>query len=170
LCTLAKRYDMGLNIDAEEADRLKLFAGSAGDVVLRAPIAGLDGGLGFVIQAYQKRCPFAIDFVVDLARQQTGAGVIRLVRGAYWDSDIKRAQQDGLDGYPVTKPYTDAAYIACARQPLRWWRCVYPQFATHNAHTLAAIMSWLIRQPGIPSRRIPGLTAWANPVCASGGC
>ncbi|TBM82802.1 proline dehydrogenase family protein, partial [Mycolicibacterium smegmatis] len=75
-------------------------------------------GIGFVIQAYQKRCPFVIDFVVDLARRSGHRLMVRLVKGAYWDSEIKRAQVDGLEGYPVftRKVYTDVSYLACARK------------------------------------------------------
>jgi RHH-type proline utilization regulon transcriptional repressor/proline dehydrogenase/delta 1-pyrroline-5-carboxylate dehydrogenase len=107
--------------------------------VLRAALAGWNG-IGFVIQAYQKRCPFVIDYVVDLARRSRHRLMVRLVKGAYWDSEIKRAQVEGLDGYPVytRKAYTDVSYLACARQAARRARSIYPQFATHNAHTLAA--------------------------------
>jgi RHH-type proline utilization regulon transcriptional repressor/proline dehydrogenase/delta 1-pyrroline-5-carboxylate dehydrogenase len=139
LCTSARRHDMGLNIDAEEADRLELswtcWSGS-----VRAGAVGL-GRPRLVVQAYQKRCPFVIDALVDLARRSGRRLMIRLVKGAYWDSEIKRAQLDGQDGYPVytRKPYTDAAYIACARQLLAAPKEVYPQFATHNAHTMATI-------------------------------
>jgi RHH-type proline utilization regulon transcriptional repressor/proline dehydrogenase/delta 1-pyrroline-5-carboxylate dehydrogenase len=98
-------------------------------------------GLGFVIQAYQKRCPQVVDWLVDLARRSGRRMMVRLVKGAYWDSEIKRAQLDGQSGYPVytRKPYTDLAYIACARKLLAAPDAVYPQFATHNAQTLAAI-------------------------------
>ncbi len=140
LCALAKRYDIGLNIDAEEADRLELSLDLLERLAQEPQLQGWQG-LGFVIQAYQKRCPFVIDFVVDLARRSQRRLMIRLVKGAYWDSEIKRAQLDGQDGYPVytRKPYTDASYIACARQLLAAPDAVYPQFATHNAHTVAAI-------------------------------
>ncbi|MDB5858838.1 MAG: putA, partial [Ramlibacter sp.] len=98
-------------------------------------------GLGFVIQAYQKRCPQVVDYLVDLARRSGRRLMVRLVKGAYWDSEIKRAQLDGLAGYPVytRKPYTVVASIACARKLLAAPDAVYPQFATHNAQTLAAI-------------------------------
>jgi RHH-type transcriptional regulator, proline utilization regulon repressor / proline dehydrogenase / delta 1-pyrroline-5-carboxylate dehydrogenase len=94
-----------------------------------------------VVQAYQKRCPAVIDWLVDLARRSGRRLMVRLVKGAYWDSEIKRAQVDGLDGYPVftRKVHTDVAYLACARKLLAAPDAVYPQFATHNAHTLAAI-------------------------------
>ncbi|HLX01882.1 MAG TPA: bifunctional proline dehydrogenase/L-glutamate gamma-semialdehyde dehydrogenase PutA, partial [Trinickia sp.] len=89
----------------------------------------------------QKRCPFVIDYVIDLARRSRHRVMVRLVKGAYWDSEIKRAQLDGLEGYPVytRKIYTDVSYLACAKKLLGAPDAVYPQFATHNAHTLSAI-------------------------------
>ncbi|MES2481018.1 MAG: trifunctional transcriptional regulator/proline dehydrogenase/L-glutamate gamma-semialdehyde dehydrogenase [Pseudomonadota bacterium] len=140
LCALAKRYDIGLNIDAEEADRLELSLDLLDKLSFEPQLQGWNG-LGFVVQAYQKRCLFVIDHLIDLARRSQRRLMIRLVKGAYWDSEIKRAQVDGHDGYPVytRKPYTDAAYIACARKLLGAPEAVYPQFATHNAHTLAAV-------------------------------
>ena len=98
-------------------------------------------GIGFVIQAYQKRCPLVIDYLIDLATRSRRRLMIRLVKGAYWDSEIKRAQMDGLEGYPVytRKVYTDVSYLACAKKLLAVPNLIYPQFATHNAHTLAAI-------------------------------
>jgi RHH-type proline utilization regulon transcriptional repressor/proline dehydrogenase/delta 1-pyrroline-5-carboxylate dehydrogenase len=140
LTELAKRYDIGLNIDAEEADRLELSLDLLERLCHEPALAGWNG-IGFVIQAYQKRCPFVIDHVVDLARRSGHRLMIRLVKGAYWDSEIKRAQLDGLDDYPVytRKPHTDLSYIACARKLLAAPEAVFPQFATHNAHTLAAI-------------------------------
>lgn len=140
LCRLAKRYDIGLNIDAEEADRLELSLDLLDAALADPELAGWDG-LGFVVQAYQKRAPFVIDWVVARARARERRLMIRLVKGAYWDSEIKRAQIDGLTGYPVytRKVYTDVSYLACAKRLLAARDVVYPQFATHNAHTLAAI-------------------------------
>ena len=140
LTALARSYDIGLNIDAEEADRLEISLDLL-EALCFAP--ELDGwnGIGFVIQAYQKRAPFVIDYVIDLARRSRHRVMVRLVKGAYWDSEIKRAQVDGLEGYPVytRKIYTDVAYLACARKLLGAPEAVYPQFATHNAYTLSAI-------------------------------
>jgi len=152
LAALAKGYDIGLNIDAEEADRLELSLDLLERLCFEPALAGWSG-IGFVIQAYQKRCPFVIDFVIDLARRSGHRLMVRLVKGAYWDSEIKRAQIDGLDGYPVytRKPYTDVSYIACARKLLAAPDAVYPQFATHNAHTLAAI--YILADP---ARYTPG--------------
>ena len=141
LTELARHYDIGLNIDAEEADRLDISLDLL-EALCQAPSLQGWNGIGFVIQAYQKRCPLVIDFVVDLARRTGHRLMVRLVKGAYWDSEIKRAQQDGQSDYPVytRKHHTDVSYLACARQLLAAPDAVYPQFATHNAHTLAAIV------------------------------
>ncbi|WP_409288955.1 trifunctional transcriptional regulator/proline dehydrogenase/L-glutamate gamma-semialdehyde dehydrogenase [Pseudomonas sp. KCJK8927] len=140
LTLLARQYDIGLNIDAEEADRLELSLDLLERLCFEPQLGGWNG-IGFVIQAYQKRCPYVIDYVIDLARRSRHRLMIRLVKGAYWDSEIKRAQVDGLEGYPVytRKVYTDLSYIACARKLLSVPEAIYPQFATHNAHSLAAI-------------------------------
>jgi len=140
LALLARRYDIGLNIDAEEADRLDLSLDILERLAGDPALAGWEG-LGFVVQAYGKRCPFVIDFVIDLAKRTGRRIMVRLVKGAYWDSEIKRAQVDGLADFPVytRKAHTDVAYIACARKLLAAREAIYPQFATHNAQTLATI-------------------------------
>ena len=141
LTELARQYDIGLNIDAEEVDRLDISLDLL-EALCQAPSLQGWHGIGFVIQAYQKRCPFVIDFVVDLARRTGHRLMVRLVKGAYWDSEIKRAQLDGQSDYPVytRKHHTDVSYLACAQKLLAAPEAVYPQFATHNAHTLAAIV------------------------------
>ena len=140
LAELARQYDIGLNIDAEETERLETSLDLL-ERLCHAPSLQGWNGIGFVIQAYQKRCPFVIDFCVDLARRTQRRLMVRLVKGAYWDSEIKRAQVDGLADYPVytRKVHTDVSYLACARKLLAAPEAIYPQFATHNAHTLAAI-------------------------------
>ncbi|MCW6530492.1 trifunctional transcriptional regulator/proline dehydrogenase/L-glutamate gamma-semialdehyde dehydrogenase [Sphingomonas sp. MMSM20] len=140
LALLAKGYDIGFNIDAEEADRLELSLDLLESLALDPDLAGWNG-LGFVVQAYGKRCPFVIDWIVDLAARADRRIMVRLVKGAYWDAEIKRAQVDGLAGFPVytRKIHTDVAYIACARKLLAATDRVFPQFATHNAQTLATI-------------------------------
>ncbi|MET0137158.1 MAG: bifunctional proline dehydrogenase/L-glutamate gamma-semialdehyde dehydrogenase PutA, partial [Sphingobium sp.] len=140
LAMLAKSYAIGLNIDAEEADRLELSLDLLESLALDPQLGGWDG-LGFVVQAYGKRCPFVIDWIVDLARRAGRRIMVRLVKGAYWDAEIKRAQIDGLAGFPVytRKLHTDVAYIACARKLLDARDAVFPQFATHNAQTVATI-------------------------------
>ncbi len=140
LALLARRYDIGLNIDAEEADRLDLSLDLLEGLCLSAEFAGWNG-IGFVVQAYQKRAPFVLDWVIDLARRSGHRLMLRLVKGAYWDSEIKRAQVDGQADFPVftRKVHTDVSYLACARKLLAAPDAVFPQFATHNAQTLAAI-------------------------------
>ncbi|MDX2203422.1 MAG: trifunctional transcriptional regulator/proline dehydrogenase/L-glutamate gamma-semialdehyde dehydrogenase [Hyphomicrobiaceae bacterium] len=142
LAARARRYDIGLNIDAEETDRLEISLDLLEALCRDPALAGWDG-LGFVVQAYQKRCPLVIDCLVDLARRSGRRLMVRLVKGAYWDSEIKRAQVDGLDDYPVftRKVHTDVSYIACARKLLAARDAVYPQFATHNAQTLASVLA-----------------------------
>jgi RHH-type proline utilization regulon transcriptional repressor/proline dehydrogenase/delta 1-pyrroline-5-carboxylate dehydrogenase len=140
LALLSKTYDIGLNIDAEEADRLELSLDLLEELSLDKDLEGWNG-LGFVVQAYGKRCPFVLDYIIDLARRSGRRMMVRLVKGAYWDAEIKRAQLDGLEGFPVytRKIHTDVAYIACARKLLAAPDAVFPQFATHNAQTLATI-------------------------------
>ena len=141
LAALAKSYDIGFNIDAEEADRLDLSLDLLEALSLDPDLRGWNG-LGFVIQAYGKRCAAVVDWLIDLARRSGRRLMVRLVKGAYWDSEIKRAQVDGLDGFPVftRKVHTDVSYLACARKLLLAPDAVYPQFATHNAETLASVL------------------------------
>lgn len=141
LARLARRYDIGLNIDAEEADRLELSLDLLEALCTDPELAGWSG-IGFVVQAYQKRAPQVIDWLIDLARRSGHRLMVRLVKGAYWDSEVKRAQVDGLEGYPVftRKMHTDVSYLACARRLLAAPDAIFPQFATHNARTLASII------------------------------
>ncbi|MFZ3083374.1 trifunctional transcriptional regulator/proline dehydrogenase/L-glutamate gamma-semialdehyde dehydrogenase [Rhodoferax ferrireducens] len=140
LALLARQYDIAINIDAEESDRLELSLDLLESLCFDPRLKGWNG-IGFVVQAYLKRCPYVIDHVIDLARRSGRRLMIRLVKGAYWDAEIKRAQLDGLDGYPVytRKVHTDVSYLACARKLLAAPEAVYPQFATHNAQTVASI-------------------------------
>ena len=141
LVLLARRYDIAINIDAEEADRLDISLDLLEALCLDPQLAGWNG-IGFVLQAYQKRCIRVVDWIIDLARRSKHRLMIRLVKGAYWDSEIKRAQVDGLADFPVftRKVHTDVSYLACARALLAAPDVVYPQFATHNAHSLATVM------------------------------
>src|SRR5579883_589283 len=140
LAVLASKQDIGLNIDAEEADRLEPSLDLL-EMLAAEKALGNWQGLGFVVQAYQKRAPFLIDYLIELAAQSRRRLMIRLVKGAYWDNEIKRAQIDGLSGYPVftRKTYTDVSYLACAKRLLARRDLVFPQFATHNAYTLSAV-------------------------------
>jgi RHH-type proline utilization regulon transcriptional repressor/proline dehydrogenase/delta 1-pyrroline-5-carboxylate dehydrogenase len=143
LVLLAKQYNIGLNIDAEEADRLELSLDLMEAMAYDPELASFDG-IGFVVQAYQKRCPFVIDYLVDLAKRSGRKFMVRLVKGAYWDAEIKRAQVDGMPGYPVytRKVYTDVSYLLCAQKLLAATDVIFAQFATHNAQTLATIYTW----------------------------
>ncbi|MGH6762347.1 MAG: trifunctional transcriptional regulator/proline dehydrogenase/L-glutamate gamma-semialdehyde dehydrogenase [Phyllobacterium sp.] len=140
LAQIAMTYDIGLNIDAEEADRLELSLDLLEALCLDPDLSGWDG-IGFVVQAYGKRCPFVLDFIIDLARRAQRRVMVRLVKGAYWDAEIKRAQLDGLEDFPVytRKLHTDVSYVACARKLLAATDVIFPQFATHNAQTLATV-------------------------------
>lgn len=141
LAALARSYDIALTIDAEEADRLGLSLDLFEGLRLDPDLAGW-GGLGFVVQAYGRRCPYVIDWLVDLARRSHQRIMVRLVKGAYWDTEIKRAQAAGLSSFPVftRKVYTDISWLACARRLLDAGDLVYPQFATHNARSVADIL------------------------------
>ncbi|MEQ9814809.1 MAG: bifunctional proline dehydrogenase/L-glutamate gamma-semialdehyde dehydrogenase PutA [Azospirillaceae bacterium] len=140
LALLAKSARMGFNIDAEEADRLDLSLDVIEKLLADPALAGWDG-FGVVVQAYGKRAPHVLDWLYRLAETHDRRIMVRLVKGAYWDSEIKRAQVMGLDGFPVftRKVATDVSYLACARQLLGMTDRIYPQFATHNAHTVAAV-------------------------------
>jgi len=140
LARLAKGYDIGFAIDAEEADRLEISLDLLARLAAEPALAGWDG-LGFVVQCYQKRVRPTIDWVVALARQHRRRLMLRLVKGAYWDAEIKRAEVDGLPGYPVftRKVHSDVAYLACAKAMLDAPDAIYPQFASHNAFTIAAV-------------------------------
>ncbi|WP_333684342.1 bifunctional proline dehydrogenase/L-glutamate gamma-semialdehyde dehydrogenase PutA, partial [Pontibaca methylaminivorans] len=146
LARQAARANMGLNVDAEEADRLALSLEVIDEVLadpaLSAPDCAGWYGFGVVVQAYSPRATQAIDAVHDMARRHRRPLMLRLVKGAYWDSEIKLAQVKGLAGFPVftRKAATDISYIANARKLLGLTNWIYPQFATHNAHTVAAIL------------------------------
>ena len=140
LAALAKSYGIGFNIDAEEADRLDLSLDILEKLAADPALADW-AGLGFVVQAYQKRARHVIDWIVALGRRHRRQFMVRLVKGAYWDSEIKRAQMDGLPDYPVftRKVHTDVCYLACAKAMLAAPEAIYPQFASHNAFTVAAV-------------------------------
>ncbi len=140
LARLAKARGIGFTIDAEESERLELSLDVIAGAYEDASLAGWEG-YGLAVQAYQKRAPYVIDYIVDLARRHGRRIPMRLVKGAYWDSEVKKAQADGYPGFPVftRKVNTDVSYLACARQMLAATDAIYPMFATHNAHTIAAI-------------------------------
>ena len=158
LARQAKAYDLNFTVDAEEADRLELsldiFAAALGDASLK----GWDG-FGLAIQAYQKRAFDVIDYVDNLARALKRRLMVRLVKGAYWDTEIKRAQERGLDDYPVftRKAMTDLNYIACAQKLLGLRPRLFPQFATHNALTVATVLELAAGEDGFEFQRLHGM-------------
>ncbi len=141
LAQLAKAQGICLTVDAEEADRLELSLDLIAAVHADPSLDGYQG-FGLAVQAYQKRAPFVIDWLAEQAKKTGRRFCVRLVKGAYWDSEIKRAQEGGHAGYPVytRKPNTDVSYLACARRLFEHGPAAfYPAFATHNAHTIATI-------------------------------
>lgn len=141
LAKQAKQYNIGLTVDAEEADRLDLSLDIFEKVFSDPALDGWEG-FGLAVQAYQKRAAFVIDWLADLSNRQQKRIMVRLVKGAYWDAEIKVSQTQGFSDYPVftRKNSTDVSYLACARKLLAKTECFYPQFGTHNAYSVAAIM------------------------------
>ena len=154
----ARGAGIGLTIDAEEANRLDLSLDLFEALALSPDLADWDG-LGLAVQAYQKRALPVIEWLADLARRSGRRLMVRLVKGAYWDSEIKRTQELGLDGYPVytRKVATDVSYLACARRLLAFGPIFYPQFATHNAHTVAALLEFAGERRDYEFQRLHGM-------------
>jgi len=158
LARRAKAFDLNFTVDAEEADRLELsldvIAAAFGDASLK----GWDG-FGLAIQAYQKRAEAVIGYTDDLARALNRRMMVRLVKGAYWDSEIKRAQERGLDDYPVftRKAMTDLNYVDCAQKLLALRPRLFPQFATHNALTVATLLELAGGENGFEFQRLHGM-------------
>lgn len=162
LAQLARRAaaaGIALTVDAEESERLELSLELI-EGVLRDPALGAWQGFGLAVQAYQKRAPDVIRRLIATARDAGRRLNVRLVKGAYWDSEIKRAQERGMPGYPVytRKQNTDVAYLACASLLLEAGDVIYPQFATHNAHTVASILHMArIRSRPFEFQRLHGM-------------
>jgi RHH-type transcriptional regulator, proline utilization regulon repressor / proline dehydrogenase / delta 1-pyrroline-5-carboxylate dehydrogenase len=171
LAEIARNAGIGLTIDAEEADRLELSI-EIFDALLKSPgFSGWDG-LGLVIQAYQRRAGAVIDIVSDSAKAAKRQIAVRLVKGAYWDAEIKRAQELGLESYPVftRKEHTDISYLACAERLISAGAHIYPQFATHNAHTVATILEMTGSERPFEFQRLHGMgEALHDQVCAETG-
>ena len=155
---LAKSYDIGCTIDAEEADRLDLSLDLIGRLIHAPELAGWNG-LGLAVQAYSKRALPLIDWLVAEAGKAGRRLMVRLVKGAYWDSEIKRAQEQGLSDYPVFthKAATDLSYLTAARRILAAGDRLYGQFATHNAATVAAIHAFTNRRTDFEFQRLHGM-------------
>ncbi|WJG09036.1 bifunctional proline dehydrogenase/L-glutamate gamma-semialdehyde dehydrogenase PutA [Aliiglaciecola sp. LCG003] len=141
LCLLAKQYDIGLTVDAEEADRLDISLDII-EIVFSDPELQSWTGFGLAVQAYQKRALYVIDWLRDLTIKTDRTMMVRLVKGAYWDTEIKNAQKEGLEHFPVftRKSSTDVSYHACANRLLAYRDTIYPQFATHNAYSASVIL------------------------------
>lgn len=158
LARQAKSYDLNFTVDAEEADRLELSL-EVIDAVLADPSLADWQGFGLAIQAYQKRAGSVIDAIAAMAERYDRQLMVRLVKGAYWDTEVKRAQERGLDDYPVftRKAMTDLHYMACAEKMLSMRPRLYPQFATHNALTVASIIERAGGTEGYEFQRLHGM-------------
>ena len=158
LARQAARIGIGLTIDAEEADRLDLSLDIV-EALARDPDTRSWEGLGLAIQAYGRRAPLVIDWIAELARDSGRRMTVRLVKGAYWDSEIKRAQERGLASFPVytSKAATDASYLVCAQHLFAAADVIHPQFATHNAYTIAAVLDFAPPGAGYEFQRLHGM-------------
>jgi RHH-type transcriptional regulator, proline utilization regulon repressor / proline dehydrogenase / delta 1-pyrroline-5-carboxylate dehydrogenase len=158
LARQAKSYDLNFTIDAEEADRLELSL-EVIEAVLADPSLADWKGFGLAIQAYQKRAGSVVDAIAAMAERYDRQLMVRLVKGAYWDTEVKRAQERGLDDYPVftRKAMTDLHYLACAEKMLSLRPRIYPQFATHNALTVASIIERAGGTEGYEFQRLHGM-------------
>ncbi|MCY4261457.1 MAG: bifunctional proline dehydrogenase/L-glutamate gamma-semialdehyde dehydrogenase PutA, partial [Rhodobacteraceae bacterium] len=158
LALQARNANMGLNIDAEEANRLELSLHVIERVLRHKELQGWDG-FGIVVQAYGKAAPHVLDWLYTLADDLDRRIMVRLVKGAYWDMEIKRAQVEGLPDFPVytRKAATDVAYLCCARKLLGMTDRIYPQFAGHNAHTIVSIMAFADQADTFEFQRIHGM-------------
>lgn len=158
LAQRAKAHDLNFTVDAEEADRLELSLDVIAATLADPSLRGWDG-FGLAIQAYQKRASAVIDYVDALACAHERKLMVRLVKGAYWDTEIKRAQERGLDGYPVftRKAMTDLNYVACAAKLLSLRPRIFPQFATHNALTVATVLEMAEGSGGFEFQRLHGM-------------
>lgn len=154
----AKSSGIGLTVDAEEADRLELSL-DIFQAVHRDPLLNGWDGLGLALQTYQRRARDVLAFVAALGSENGRKIPVRLVKGAYWDTEIKRGQEQGLESYPVftRKQHTDVSYLACARLALAERDSLYPQFATHNAHTLASVMHYAGSNKNYEFQRLHGM-------------
>ncbi|QRN03690.1 bifunctional proline dehydrogenase/L-glutamate gamma-semialdehyde dehydrogenase PutA [Legionella sp. MW5194] len=142
LAQAARSYDIAMTIDAEESERLELSLDVIEQVFCDDSLHGWHG-FGMAVQSYQKRAFYLLDWVAELARRKQRRMMVRLIKGAYWDSEIKKTQMQGLSGYPVftRKVFTDVSFQACAKKLLTLTDAIYPQFATHNAYSVAMILT-----------------------------
>ncbi len=158
LALLAKEHGIGLTIDAEESERLDLSLDIIEFISGHEDLKGWNG-FGLAVQAYQKRAPLFMDYLIDMAKRHGRRLCIRLVKGAYWDSEIKRTQEKGLKGYSVftRKVFTDVSYQVCAQKMFAVPEAIYPQFATHNARTVATILDLAGESKEFEFQRLHGM-------------
>jgi RHH-type transcriptional regulator, proline utilization regulon repressor / proline dehydrogenase / delta 1-pyrroline-5-carboxylate dehydrogenase len=158
LARRARDRDLNFTVDAEEADRLELSLDVVAAVLADPSLAGWHG-FGLAVQAYQKRAPAVIDWLDETAKRLGRRLMVRLVKGAYWDTEVKRAQERGLADYPVftRKPMTDICYLACTRKLLAARARLYPQFATHNALTVVSVIEDAGGVEGYEFQRLHGM-------------
>ena len=158
LARKARDHDLNFTVDAEEADRLELTIDVLGRVLADKSLRGWEGA-GLAVQAYQKRAPAVIDWLGEVAHSLRRRLMVRLVKGAYWDSEVKRAQERGLPDYPVftRKAMTDLCYAVCARKLIAARPLLYPQFATHNALTVASVIEDAGGVEGYEFQRLHGM-------------
>ncbi len=158
LAEMARDGGIGITLDAEETERLEISLDIFGEVFGDDRFAGYEG-LGLAVQAYQKRAPHVIDWLTKLSERHTRRIMTRLVKGAYWDTEIKRAQMQGFTDYPVftRKVNTDVSYLACAAKMLQRPHAFYSQFATHNAHTVATILERATADTPFEFQRLHGM-------------
>jgi len=154
---IAARGGVGLTVDAEEAERLEISLDIFADAAAAPKLAGWDG-LGLAVQAYQKRAGAVLDVVAEIGARTNRRIPVRLVKGAYWDTEIKRGQQQGMSDYPVftRKAATDVSYLACARQ-MRGADRIAPAFATHNAMTVSILLQWIGARRDVEFQRLHGM-------------
>lgn len=154
----ARAQDIGFTVDAEEADRLDISLDVIEAISGDPALAGWNG-FGLAVQAYQKRAGATLNWLADMAKRHGRRLMVRLVKGAYWDTEIKHSQELGLDGYPVftRKVSTDVSYLACAKRLLDHPAAFYPQFATHNAHSIAAVLEMAGNARGFEFQRLHGM-------------
>ena len=158
LAQQAKAANMGFNIDAEEADRLDISLDVIEAVLSDPSLSGWDG-FGVVVQAYGRRASYVLDWLYELSVRVDRKIMVRLVKGAYWDAEIKRAQTLGLESFPVftRKVNTDVSYLSCAKKLLGMTDRIYPQFATHNAHSVTAILHLADKNQSFEFQRLHGM-------------
>ncbi len=158
LAVLAKSAGIGLNIDAEEAGRLEISLDVI-EAIFTDPVFNGWDGFGVVVQAYSKAAPHVLDRLYAMAEKYDRRIMVRLVKGAYWDTEIKHAQVEGHADFPVytRKSATDVSYICCAQKLLGMTDRIYPQFATHNAHTVAAILEMAVDKTAFEFQRLHGM-------------